>query len=144
MPNLRSRPILVGCPITIRLSGKAVRITGDTVERLGTSIISGRTDLADPIIEFLQGAGVTLDSKGFFAAVEHPDTQFAWLLRNSTSGVQNADIVITHAGGVCAGDFSCDTAIRQILPSGWTFNVHYPDGSGGVFTTPFTGVGPPP
>ncbi|GHJ47278.1 hypothetical protein Cs7R123_46200 [Catellatospora sp. TT07R-123] len=127
--------------------GQAVRINADgTVNRLGSPLASGGSPLARQVAAYLEGIGVKgpHDGKYPFVAAEHPDTQFAYLLRNNKSGQTSADVVITKVGGPCEGPYSCSVAIPRILPAGWSMTVHYPNASGGMSKTTYDGIGSQP
>ena len=120
--------------------GQAVRVNPDgSVTKLGQPLISGRSPLAEEVNSALKEAGVRMPSNGRFPAAEHPDTQFAYLLGKSKSGVTSADIVINKVGGACEGDYSCSVAIPKLLPKGSTLRIHSPLKGGGMDVQEFVG-----
>ncbi|WP_406723349.1 DddA-like double-stranded DNA deaminase toxin [Streptomyces althioticus] len=54
-------------------------------------------------------------------------------------GITNATVVINHRGGPCSGPLSCSVAVPAILPAGSTLTVMFPDGQGGMRSTPLQG-----
>ncbi|MEV0912661.1 DddA-like double-stranded DNA deaminase toxin [Streptomyces hokutonensis] len=120
--------------------GQAVRINSDgSATKLGKPLISGRSALAEKVNSALEEAGVKMPSNGRFSAAEHPDIQFAYLMRESKSGITSADIVITKVGGACEGDYSCSVVIPKLLPKGSTLRVHSPLEGGGMRVQEFVG-----
>lgn len=120
--------------------GQAVRINPDgSVTKLGQPLISGQSSLAEKVNQALKESGVKMPSNGKYPAAEHPDTQFAYLLGQSKSGVASGDIVITKVGGTCGGEYSCPIAIRKLLPTDWKLRVHSPIEGGGMHVQEFIG-----
>lgn len=86
--------------------------------------------------DFLKSQGIP--QQYYWAAAEHPETEFAWMMRQA--GIQSTRVMITN-------DYVCDAckvAIPQILPDGSTVTITYAGGAdGSMISTDIDGVGPP-
>ncbi|GAA4932472.1 DddA-like double-stranded DNA deaminase toxin [Streptomyces coeruleoprunus] len=108
--------------------------------RIGGVMTSGRTASTRAIDTFLKSSPHAARPRAGaeHTAATHVETKIAWRMREH--GITHADVVINNSGGVCRGPFSCDQAVRAILPRGSTMTVWYPTPSGLVPFT-ITGVG---
>jgi hypothetical protein len=57
--------------------------------------------------------------------ITHVETKYAVYMRQK--GITNANVVINHVKGPCAGMYGCRTTVEQILPKGYTMTVYYPN-----------------
>lgn len=114
---------LSGQPMT---TGKLYYGNADIGYRVET-FRSGFDAWSDKAEAILKQSGVTMPRVGRFPAIADAETKAAAYMRDS--GIGYGVIVINNGKwpqGVCEGPFSCDTAIRKILPAGSTLAVWWP------------------
>ncbi|MFF9449772.1 DddA-like double-stranded DNA deaminase toxin, partial [Streptomyces althioticus] len=120
-------------------SGQVINETADGWEPQGGPIRSGHAgDVSDAIDAFLTASpDIANPPDGPHPSATHVETIIAWYMQRR--GITNATVVINHRGGPCSGPLSCSVAVPAILPAGSTLTVMFPDGQGGMRSTPLQG-----